>query len=32
MSNPQKSKGDAAERSAAQLLTDLLGLDPPARR
>ena len=26
MANPQKRKGDAAEREAAQLLSDLLGL------
>ena len=30
MSNPQKRKGDAAEREAAELLTDLLGT--PCRR
>lgn len=30
MSNPQKRRGDAAEREAAQLITDLLNL--PARR
>lgn len=30
MANPQKRKGDAAERQAAQLLTDLLG--HPVRR
>jgi hypothetical protein len=32
VTNRHKAKGDAAERGAAQLLTDLLGLDPPARR
>jgi len=26
MANPQKNKGDAAERQAAELLTDLLGV------
>ena len=30
MSNPQKRKGDSAEREAAELLTDLLGT--PCRR
>ena len=30
MSNPQKAKGDAAERQAAELLTQLLGV--PVRR
>ena len=32
MPNPQKAKGDAAEREAATLITDLLNLAQPARR
>lgn len=32
MPNPQKAKGDAAEREAAMFITELLGLIPPARR
>lgn len=32
MPNPLKRKGDAAEREAAMLITQLLNLVPPARR
>lgn len=32
MANPQKAKGDRAELEAARFITDLLGLEQPARR